>query len=139
MARRRGSRPTSTTSAAEAGTGLVGSLAGTAAFLVLLLLASQVLVHLFALSTVTATAFDAARIVAGSAGGPAAEAAAEAEARRLLGTLGDEVDFEWRYPDVDGDGDADAVRLRVHGDRRPRLLPLLPLDRTVTLRVERWR
>jgi len=46
---------------AEHGSGPVTSVFGVAMFLGFLLLASQVLVHLYALSTVTAVAFDEAR------------------------------------------------------------------------------
>jgi hypothetical protein len=49
----------------ETGTGLVGSVAGFAVFLVLLLLAAQVMFDLYARSAVTAAAFDAATKVAG--------------------------------------------------------------------------
>ena len=137
--RRPASKPTSTTSGAEAGTGLVGALAGVAAFLGFLLLAAQVLLHLYATSVATSAAFDAARIVSGSGGGPVVEQTAEAHARRLLGPAADGMSFDWSYTDIDGDGRADVVALRVHGGRRPSLVPLAPVDRTVTVRMERRR
>jgi hypothetical protein len=110
-----------------------------AAFLGFLFLAAQVLLHLYATSTATSAAFDAARIVAGSAGGPAIERTAEAHARRLLGTVGEGMSFEWSYADTDGDGEPDDVALHVHGGRRPSLVPLPAIDRTVTVRMERRR
>jgi hypothetical protein len=47
---------------ADAGTGMVGTLSGFGAFMGFLLLATQLLVHLYASSAVTAAAYDAARI-----------------------------------------------------------------------------
>ena len=128
----------------DRGTGLIGTLAGVTVFLVLLLFAAQLLVNLYATSTVTAAAFDAARIVAGSEGGRDAEAGAERHARDLLGTAGESAAFEWTYDDVDGDGAGDRVRLRVQTPSPTNLLPRLDLpfqhiDRTVTVRVERLR
>ena len=112
-------------------------MAGVAAFLVFLLLAAQVLLHLYATSVATSAAFDAVRVVAGGDGGPVAEAAAEAHARRLLGRAAEGMTFAWSYPDGDNDGRPDAVSLRVHGGRRPSLAPLPAIDRTVTIRLER--
>ena len=64
---------------------MVSALAGTTAFLVLLLFATQLLFNLYATSVVTAAAFDAARVVAGADGGPDRITGAEAQARRMLG------------------------------------------------------
>jgi hypothetical protein len=101
-------------------------------------------VNLYAASTVTAVAFDAAREVAGSDGGPAAQAAAEARARSVLGEAGEPgaLEFEWRYPSTDGDGEPDVVELRLRADSPSRFLPgvSLPLssvERTVRVRLER--
>lgn len=58
---------------------------GVAIFLAFLLLATQVLVHLYAVSTVTAVAFDSARR-ASAAGGACADVQADARAR--LGSWG---------------------------------------------------
>jgi hypothetical protein len=136
-----GSRTTSRTSGSgsradgEAGVGLVGSLAGVTAFLVLLLFAVHLVLNLYATSVVTAAAFDAARVVAGADGD---EAAAERQARELLdGYAPDELSFEWRTgPDV--------VELRVVARHPTSLLPagIVPfqeVDRTVRVRVERFR
>ena len=53
-------------------------------FLTLLLFAVHLVLNLYATSVVTAVAFDAARVVAGSEGGRAAEVVAEREARAVL-------------------------------------------------------
>ncbi len=141
---------TSTRSAAErsggeAGTGLVGTLAGVSVFLVLLLLATQVLLNLYATSTLTAAAFDAARIVAG-ADGTGSEVVAEEHARGVLGRFAEQVEpFEWDYVDLDGDGRADVVRLTVRAERPSRILPAggrLPfssIERVIDVRVEELR
>lgn len=122
----------------EEGTGLVGSTAGILVFLVFLLLGVQVLFDLYARSAVTAAAFDAARVVAGTDAGatPAAEADAEATARHVLGRYGSGAEFRWAV-------DADAVALTVHV-RSPSLVPALvarplsldTIDRTVRMRRE---
>ena len=86
----------------------------------------------------TAAAFDAARVVAGGDGGPAAEAAAERQARALLdGYDADELAFEWRYT-------PDAVELRVVAIHPTALLPRLDVpfqrvDRTIRVRLEQVR
>ena len=125
---------------------MIGSLAGVTVFLTLLLFAAQVVLNLYAASSVTAAAFDAARVVAGSDGGRTVEAQAEAGARRLLGRYGEGATFEWSYPDVDGDGTEDEVHLRVVAPSPGRLLPALSsrlpfavVERTVTVRAERLR
>lgn len=114
-------------------------------FLVLLLLAVQVLFNLYAASAVTAAAYDAARIVAGAdvaAGAGSldgARADAEAGAVHTLGRYGARVHFDW---DVD---DPDVVQLHVVA-ANPGFLPVAlrrPLgfdrvDRTVRVRVERF-
>jgi hypothetical protein len=128
----------------ERGAGLVSTLAGVTAFLVLLLFAAQLLVNLYAASTVTAAAFDAARVVAGSDGGRDAELEAEGMARRLLGTAGRTAEFRWRYVDTDGDRADDHVELRVRAASPTNLLPSVrspfqTIDRTVVVRSERFR
>ena len=108
-------------------------------FLGMLLFTLQALLNLYATSVVTSVAYDAARQVAGSDGGPDAVAAAEEHARRLLGRFGDEVTFDW------GRTTGEDVVLRVQG-RVPSVLmsagtvlALGDIDRTVRLRVERFR
>lgn len=125
----------------EEGTGLIASVVGLAVFLSLLLFATQILFDLYARSAVTAAAFDAARIVAGSDAGatPASEAAAENGARATLGAYGRDAAFTW-----DVTADQVALSVRVHdrsvlpaGLGRP--LGLDQVDRTVVVRRERVR
>lgn len=124
----------------DRGSGLVGALGGLAMFLMLLLLAANVLLHLYASSTVTAVAFDTARRAAGAAataGSAASRSAAVATARQLLPA---DATFDWS-----GTTD-DAVRLTVDV-AGPRLLPSRVLQgmamdrvsRSVVVRTERFR
>jgi hypothetical protein len=125
---------------------LLSTLLGVTAFLVVLLFAVHVVVNLYAASTVTAVAFDAAREVAGADGGPAAERVAEAHARAVLGRAGepDVLQLAWAYPSTDGDGAPDVVELHVRARSPSTFLPGVPLplssvDRTVRVRLERLR
>jgi hypothetical protein len=135
------SRPSAsarTPSRADRGAGLLGSVAGLVVFLCLLTVALQILVNLHSASVVTAAAHDAA--VQAAAGGPLTEQrrlAAEAHARSLLGSIGDETTFEW------DDTDPEVVQLRVVTPAPRFLLPVVDgalgldvIDRTVTVRVE---
>ena len=124
--------------AGERGTGTVSAVAGLLAFLGFLLFSVQLLLNLYAASTLTAAAGDAARLVAarGNARDPAALARAEDHARSLLGRFGDDVTFSWEVG-------ADTVRLRVRAAPPRVLLPALggavgfdEIDRTVEARVE---
>ena len=123
----------------ERGGGPLSAWFGLVVFLALLLFAVQVLYNLYATSVVTSVAFDAARRVAAAEGGPAAVAPAEAEARQALGRYGERVSFEWAV-------DADLVALRVRATNPSFLLPAQAgpvvfgdIDRTVRVRVERFR
>lgn len=131
---------------AEAGTGLIGSAAGVAVFLVFLLFAVQFSVNLYATSSVNAAGFDAARTVASrrvdhrDAGSvQAAQLEAERNLRQLLGQVGREADVSWSI----GSG---SVRLRLVVDA-PRILPsslaretgLRDIDRTFVVRIEEIR
>lgn len=125
----------------ESGTGLIGSVAGVSVFLCFVLFAVQIAYDLYATSAVTAAAFDAARVVAGAEarGDHAAVTRAEADARRVLGTYGERVRFEWSVDD-----DHIAVRVQATNPgflpaavRRP--LGVDHVDRTVRARVERVR
>ena len=89
-------------------------------FLAFLLFAVQLLFGLYASSTVTAVANDAA-VRAASADAPPLEVI-EAEARRSLGEVGASASFEWMTDDSDGDGLPDTVVLEVVA-RPPRFLP----------------
>lgn len=66
----------------EHGAGSVASVFGVAVFLGFLLVAAQLLIHLYATSTVTAVAFDSARRAAADGGDCAS---AESRARTALG------------------------------------------------------
>ncbi|HZN13750.1 MAG TPA: hypothetical protein VFB78_05760 [Acidimicrobiales bacterium] len=125
----------------DGGIGLIGTISGVVAFLALLLLAVQVTYDLYATSAVTSAAFDAVRIVAGADATDqrAAQADAEAGARRVLGRYGERVSFTWSVDD-------DVVTLRVRATnpgflpaalRRP--LAVDAVDRTVRAQVERFR
>lgn len=118
----------------DAGTGVLGSIFGVTAFLVFLLFAVQVTVALHARTAVGAAAYDAVRIASGADG---SVAAAEADARAVLGRAGDGATFEWTVTD-----DTVALRVRVpvpsifpRSLRSP--LGLDDVDRTVRLRRER--
>lgn len=106
----------------------------------MLLFAIQALLDLYATTVVTSVAYDAARQVAGGAGGPGAEAGAEARARQLLGHFGDSVGFDWSAST--GDQIVLHVRARVPSvllAPAGASLPFGTIDRTVRLRVERFR
>ena len=120
----------------QRGTGIIGSIFGFAVFLVLLLVAVQVLFDLYARSAVTAAAFDAARKVSGYdlANLPPdqlsqAQADAEAHARQILGRYGRVTTFTWTLT-------ADEVQLRVQVTN-PSLLPA-PMGRALGIdRIDR--
>lgn len=125
----------------EAGTGAISTSAGVVVFLAFLLAAVQLLFGLYATSTVTAVASDAAQRAAASGAPPLA--VIEAEARASLGGVGDQAEFTWTTQDTDGDGVDDTVVLHVVA-RPPRFLPpsigdglgLGVIDKTVRARVE---
>ena len=104
------------------------------------------MLNLYAASTVTAVAFDAAREVAGADGGSGAERAAEARARAVLGRAGapDRLHLSWAYPSTDADALPDVVELRVQAESPSAFLPgvsvpLAAVDRTIRVRLERPR
>jgi hypothetical protein len=120
---------------------MVSSVVGVTAFLALLLFAVQLALNLYATSTVTAVAFDAARIVAGSDGGPLAEEEAEAHVRSLLA---EPVSLHWDYRDTDTNPGPDLVALTVEVEHPTRLLSVMPIPfqhvvRTVRVRMETFR
>lgn len=122
----------------EQGVGLVGTLAGVTMFLVLLLFAVHLVLNLYGTSTVTAVAFDAARIAAGSGGD---EVTAERYAEQLLRGYAERgaLELDWSA------SDAEHVRLRiVAAHPTADLLPFLDLpfdvtERTVVVRRETFR
>lgn len=106
-------------------------------FLTLLLLATQILVRLYATSALTSAATRAAEAVASSPVPGTGVESAEAQARAELGSFGaSHTTFLWR------EVDPQQVVLEVQG-RSPEFLPGLPgwsrIDRTVTVRTERFR
>lgn len=125
-------------SAGERGAGLVGTIVGFTMFMVLLLLALQVTVHLYATSAITAAAFNAADTVATSTGSRTAAAAlAESRARRELGDLGGtQTAFHWQ------ELNSHRVVLEVVC-QSPHFLPLPTsfdrIKRVVSVRTERFR
>lgn len=127
----------------EAGTGLIGSAAGVAVFLVLLLFTVQLVADLYATSTVNAAGYDAARQVASRrvdhtdpAAVVYAQRAAEHRLRSLLGRFGRTAAVTWQVDD-------EEVRLRVEVDA-PGILPsglarrtaLRHIDKTFVVRIE---
>ena len=138
-ARRTARSPRSGADRDERGGGVLSAWFGLVVFLALLLFAVQVLYNLYATSVVTSVSYDAARRVAVAPGDPGAVAKAEAGARRALGGYGERVTFTWFVDD-------EAVVLRIQA-RNPRFVlppvagPLAfgEVDRTVRVRVERFR
>lgn len=145
-ARAGGRPPRPAPGSVDAGTGLIGSVAGLLVVLALLLLAVQTLVGLYARSVVTDAAHEGARAVAGARvdhGDPVAETnareQAEAKVRSLLGRFGDRVELDW------SDSTPDTVALTVRA-RPPGFLwdalrgPGTALvERTARARVEELR
>lgn len=130
----------------DRGTGMVSSVVGVTAFLTLLLYATQLVLNLYATSTVTAAAFDGARIVAGARGGTTAEAEAELHIRDVLGSYDDtgSLALSWEYRDTDAIPGPDVVALTVDAEHPTRLLRVVPVPyqhivRTVVVRLEALR
>lgn len=121
----------------EAGTSPISAVFGVAIFLGFLLLATQVLLHLYATSTVSAAIFDAARMVAGE--DALSCGAARDHARDLMGTYGGDVTIGCAT-------DADNVVMTAVG---PSPAPLIAgfgtltgvdtVEREVRIRVEDFR
>lgn len=120
----------------EEGTGLIGTAAAVAAFVLFLLFAVQLIANLYATSTVTAAGYDAARTVASAEvdhTDPQAVAAVQREAERqlrdLLGTMGRTAQLTWTVG-------PDHVRLHVVVDS-PGIVPSSVRDTTGMRRIER--
>jgi hypothetical protein len=92
----------------DSGSGHIGAVFGIAVFLGFLLVATQVLVHLSATSSVTAAASDAARRAAAEGGGGCATA--PARARATLGSYGSRPDVV-----VSCTSEGDQIRVTVRG------------------------
>ncbi len=122
---------------ADFGTSVVGTFVGFLIVMILLLFCAQVLVRLYATSTLTAVAARAAEDVAESPDPRSEVPFAETEARQQLGTFGaTRTRFQWL------EVDAQQVVLEVRGDS-PSLLPWPggwpSITRTVSIRTERFR
>jgi hypothetical protein len=122
---------------ADVGTSVVGTFVGFLIVMTLLLFCAQVLVRLYATSTLTAVATRAAEDVAESPDPSSEVPLAEAAARRQLGTFGaTRTRFQWL------EVDARRVVLEVRGDS-PSLLRVPggweSITRTVSIRTERFR
>lgn len=121
--------------------GAISTSAGVLVFLVFLMGAVQLLFGLYASSTVTAVANDAAQRAA-AASAPSLDVI-EADARSSLGAVGEGAEFTWSDEDADGDGITDTVVLQVLATP-PRFVPrsigdglgLGEIDRTVRVRIE---
>lgn len=126
---------------AERGAGLISTAAGVVVFLVFLTFAVQLLFGLYASSTVTAVANDAAQRAAAAEAPPLA--VIESDARATLGRVGDAAEFAWSRVDSDGDGADDTVVLTVIAVP-PRFVPTSvgsatgfgEVRRTVRVRIE---
>jgi hypothetical protein len=130
---------------------MVSSLAGLTVFLLFLLLAVQVLVGLYATSTVRATLHDAASRAAAGGGGsgpadPAELGRLSDQAEGSLGAMGDRTDIALRLVDEDGDGTGDVVvgeAVSVPPRFVPRsiggMLGFEDIRASVRVRVERFR
>lgn len=121
----------------DAGTGLIGTAAGVTVLVLLMGLATQILLTLYATSVVNAASFDAARLVAAAGGDPAAVPGADAHLRNLLGGLARNARTDWAIG-------TDAVTVRVRAENRMvdfgwRLGPLAEIDRTARVRIECFR
>lgn len=131
----------------DEGTGLIALSAGVLVFLAFLLFAVQLLLNLFATTSVTSATYDGAQLVASTPverGDPVATAVArqrgEERIRRLLGRVGQTASIDWSA------STADTVTVRVVVDPPRVLLPGLSgavgmdrIDRTVHVRVEQLR
>lgn len=122
----------------ERGAGTVSTFAGAVVFLAFLLLATHVLVGLYATSVVTTSALDAAQTVARSSNRQSMVASADARLHNRVGGL-KHVSTNWEITD-------ERVGLHVTASR-PSILPpallkstnLTSIDRTVWVRSEKLR
>jgi hypothetical protein len=131
----------------DRGTGLIGSVVGLMVVVLLLMLTTQVMLGMYATSTLRATVHDAASRAAGQgAAGPTHLDRLAREAEASLGRMGDRTTITLDVIDVDGDGVADVVV----GDgvaTPPRVVPrsiggMVGFDRVhagVRVRIERPR
>lgn len=124
-------------SGGEEGSSSITSVFGVAIFLGFLLLATQVLVHLFATSTVNAVAFDNARRAAAQDGDCAA---AIANATSALGSWGTKPEVavtcvrDGEFARLQISGPSPALGLRIYGQ----LTGQTTIVRGATVRQEGW-
>ena len=122
----------------EAGSSPVTSVFGVAIFLGFLLLASQVLLHLYATSMITAVAFDAARRAAADGGSCAVE---QTRARTALGTWA--ADPTVTVTCNPGDGEYTTVTIRGPSPARglrlyAQLTGMETIERSASVRTEEF-
>ena len=124
---------------------MIGTMIGFAVFVVLLLVAVQVLFDLYARSAATAAAFDAARTVAGYdvATLPQdqliqAEASAEVQARRTLGAYGRDASFTWMLTPTDVELRVRIVNSTIVPTQLAAPMGIDTIDRTVRVHAERF-
>lgn len=106
-------------------------------FLIFLLVAVQVLVHLFATSVVEAAAYDAAREVSGASG--ADPEAAEHRARAQLGPLSERATFRWSLTEDEVGLDVRVERSTVVPAPFAERLGFDIIERGFVMRVEAFR
>jgi hypothetical protein len=130
----------------DRGTGLIGSLLGITVVILFLSLSAQVLLGLYATSTVRATLADAASRAASQRTGEPDLAELARQAQASLGEMGERTTVSLTLADDDGDGAPDVVVGRAVSVP-PHLVPrsmsgMLGLDRidvSVRVRIERVR
>lgn len=102
---------------------MVGALVGLLVTLLCMVLAVQVMLGLYATSTVRAVLYDAAARAANEgAASPGGLARFEREAAASLGAMGERTTIDLSLVDEDGDGEADVVVGRAES-RPPRVVP----------------
>jgi hypothetical protein len=103
---------------------MVGAVTGLLVMLLFLVFALQVMLGLYATSTVRATLHDAASRAANEgAATPAGLSRLASEAEASLGAMGERTDIRLTLADDDGDGEPDVVVGRAVS-RPPRVVPL---------------
>jgi Flp pilus assembly protein TadG len=130
----------------DRGTGMISTAAGFLVFLMFLLLATQVLLGLYAKSTVRGTLDDAASRAANGFPSDRELRRIEDEARASLGRMGERTSTELRLVDDDGDAQPDVVSGTAIATP-PRLVPvslggvggLDQINVSVRVRIERFR